>query len=109
MRALANLAFLALGATFSTGCAGFAFAGHGVNMATIYANTQANENVTQNALGNKSGEACSMSVLGIYTAGDSSVPAAAKAAGIAHVASVDNKFMNILGVYATYCVVVTGE
>jgi hypothetical protein len=99
---------LTLGA-LSTGCAGYAFSGHKVNDGSIYADTQANEAVTDNEAGTKKGEACSFSVLGAYTAGDSSVSSAAKKGGIAKVSSVDNKFSNILGVYATYCVVVTGN
>ena len=57
----------------------------------------------------KTGEACSMSILGIVTTGDSSVPTAAKAGGIKKIASVDNTFMQVLGLYAKYCTVVSGE
>jgi hypothetical protein len=92
-----------------TGCAGFAFSSHGVNNGYLYAGTNANEHVTQNDLGAKKGEACSSSILGWVTTGDSSVAAAAKTGGITKVASVDNSFTNILGIYATYCVQVTGN
>jgi hypothetical protein len=91
------------------GCAGVAFAGRGVNGAVVYAGSDANEKVTQNDLGPKRGEACSWSILGLVTAGDSSVPTAATQAGITRIASVDNAFANYLGLYASYCVVVSGQ
>jgi len=104
-----KLAGIAALAAYTTGCAGFVFSSHKVNDAAFYADTQANESVTQNEMGSKKGEACSFSILGAYTSGDSSVKAAAKKGGISKVSSVDNRFMNIVGVYAEYCVVVTGS
>jgi hypothetical protein len=92
-----------------TGCAGVAFAGRGVNGAVIYAGSDANEKVTHNDIGAKRGEACSWSVLGLVTAGDSSVATAATRGGITRIASVDNAFANYLGLYASYCVVVSGQ
>jgi hypothetical protein len=92
-----------------TGCAGVAFAGRGVNGAVVYAGSDANEKVTHNEIGPKRGEACSWSVLGLVTAGDSSVPTAATRGGITRIASVDNSFANYLGLYASYCVVVSGQ
>jgi len=101
---------LALVAAFVLpGCAGMMFGAHGTNMGMLYADTRANEKVTDNAVGKKSGEACSTSILGWVTTGDSSVPTAARAGGITKVASVDNRFTNILGVWAEYCAVVTGD
>ena len=94
---------------FVAGCAGVAFAGRGVNGAVVYANSDANEKVTHNDVGPKRGEACSWSVLGLVTAGDSSVPTAATRGGITRIASVDNSFANYLGLYASYCVVVSGQ
>ena len=94
-----------------TGCAGLAFQGRGVagGMGDLYSDTMANEKVTENALSNKTGEGCATSILGIVTTGDASVANAAAKAGITRVAVVDNKFNNILGLFAKYCVVVTGE
>ena len=94
---------------FLNGCAGLAFAGRGVNGAMVYAGSDANEKVTHNDLGSKRGEACAWSVLGLVTAGDSSVATAAKRGGITRIASVDNSFSNYVGVYASYCVVVGGQ
>lgn len=92
-----------------SGCAGFSFLGRPLSMGAIYADTRSGEHVTQNALGAKTGEACSASILGIVTTGDASIATAAKVGGITKVSAVDNKFYNVLGVYATYCVVVSGE
>lgn len=102
-RILLGLAALAL-----SGCAGVAYAGHAPLMGFLYADSQANEHVSDNAVGSKTGQACSTSILGWVTTGDASVPTAAKNGGITKVGSVDNKFSNILGLYATYCVIVTG-
>jgi hypothetical protein len=80
-----------------------------VNNGLLFASTNANEHVTQNDVGAKKGEACSSSILGWVTTGDSSVATAAKTGGITKVASVDNTYSNILGIYASYCVQVTGN
>jgi len=60
-------------------------------------------------IGRKTGEATCESVLGWIATGDCSVKAAAKAGSIANVSSVSYKVKNILGVYATYTTVVTGN
>jgi len=79
-------------------------------LASCTLETKANDGTNPgNVQATKSGEACSTSILGWVTTGDSSVPAAAKAGGIKNVHSVDNKFVNYVGVYAQYCTVVTGE
>lgn len=59
--------------------------------------------------GGKTGRACQQNILGAYTTGDASVEAAKKAGGIKNIASVDNEYKNILGVYSTYCTVATGN
>lgn len=112
MKKLMGLVAFAALASGLSGCAGLAFmqrgiAGHG---GELYADTQANEKVTDNPIAaGKRGEACAASILGIVTTGDASVASAAAAGGITRVATVDNKFSNILGLYAKYCVVVQGE
>lgn len=93
-----------------TGCAGLAYSNRPViGSIGVYADTAGNEKVTDNGVGTKKGEACSSSILGIVTTGDASVASAAKAGGITKVGSVDNTFSNILGIYAHYCVEVSGE
>ena len=91
-----------------SGCAGIAFTGRSAG-GFIYTEASLPESATSNAPGPKTGTSCAQSILGWVTTGDASTAAAAKAGGIRKIASVDNKTTNILGVYATYCVVVTGE
>ena len=91
------------------GCAGFAFSGRGVPMAGLYSGASVNEHVTQNRIGTKRGEACATSILGLVTTGDASAAAAARAAGIQTIGAVDQDYTNVLGLYAKYCTVVTGD
>ncbi|MDX2024138.1 MAG: TRL domain-containing protein [Deltaproteobacteria bacterium] len=75
-----------------------------------YSDVKFNERTEgQNAVGMKQGQSCASAVLGVVATGDASVATAAKAAGITKVASVDGHNTNILGIYSTYCVIVTGE
>lgn len=59
--------------------------------------------------GSKTGEASATSILGIIATGNASVAEAAKNGGITKVKTVDVKATNIIGLYAKYTVVVTGE
>ena len=92
-----------------TGCAGFAFGGHGVAFATIYADASTPIHATTNEVGKKKGEACATSILGWVTTGDASIRAAADAGGIKEISTVDASIKNILGVVATYCTIVSGQ
>jgi hypothetical protein len=75
----------------------------------IYSNTEANEKVTDSAVGSKSGESCMSSYFGFINVGDASVSAAAKAADIQKVSVVDNRYTTILGFYSKYCIVAYGD
>lgn len=57
----------------------------------------------------KTGKACAKSILGWVGLGDASIETAKKAGGIKNVGSVDHESTNILGLYATFCTVVTGN
>lgn len=59
--------------------------------------------------GPKTGESCVTNILGLIATGDASAVGAAKAAGIKKVNSIDYRMTNILGLYGTYCIIVTGE
>ncbi|WP_298769459.1 TRL-like family protein [uncultured Fibrobacter sp.] len=59
--------------------------------------------------GSKTGEASATSILGIIATGNASVAEAAKNGGITKVKTVDVKATSIIGIYAKYTVVVTGE
>jgi hypothetical protein len=75
----------------------------------VYNASQAHQSATGNPIGQKRGESCSTSILGVVATGDASAQAAAAAGGITKIAVVDTDVMGILGVYAKYCTVVHGE
>jgi hypothetical protein len=110
-RKLTTVAVLSIAASGLSGCAGAAFIGRPViGTTTLYAATNATEFINeQTKLGAKSGEGCVTSILGIVTTGDASANEAARKAGINRVTHIDNKFENILGLYAKYCVMVYGD
>jgi len=61
-----------------------------------------------NTTGSKTGKACGMNFLGIFTEGDSSIAAAKKAGRISTVSSIDREIERYLVVGKT-CTVVTGQ
>jgi hypothetical protein len=103
------LAALSLVAVSNTGCGSMAYGPAGAPTGFIYSGTTSSHLVSSNDVGSKHGEACGMSILGLVTIGESGVEDAAKAGGITKISIVDNKDMNILGVYTTHCVEVTGN
>lgn len=74
-----------------------------------YADTHSSVAATSNQAGNRVGEACANSILGLVATGDASIEAARRNGGITMISSVDEKASNILGVYATYCTIVRGR
>lgn len=59
--------------------------------------------------GLKKGQAMATSILGIVATGDASVAAAARNGGIKIIHTADTHATSVLGIYATYTTVVTGE
>ena len=57
----------------------------------------------------KMGRATCKSILGLVAIGDCSLEAAKKAGGISRVAAVDYEYENIIGLYATYTLRVSGQ
>lgn len=57
----------------------------------------------------RSGEACSMSILGLIAVGDGSVETAAANGGLKTVKVVNLQGFSILGLFAQLCTVVAGE
>ncbi|HQL01239.1 MAG TPA: TRL-like family protein [Smithellaceae bacterium] len=103
MRTL-RLAVVLGAALILTGCAML------VPMGTVYTDVKLPLAATGNgAVSPKTGEASCVSILGVVATGDCSIEAAKKNGGIAKVNSVDWKVNNILGIYGTYKVVVSGE
>ena len=64
---------------------------------------------TSNIVGPKTGEASATSILGLFGFGDASIKKAAENGGIRKISTVDQKSMNILGIFATSTTIVTGE
>jgi hypothetical protein len=100
-----------LASVMLSGCAGFAFMSKSVMPGALYAENQSNQFVNDDEKSgmSKTGEACAQSILGWVTIGDATAKTAARNGGISSVAVVDNKFRNILGIYAEYCIVVHGS
>ena len=99
---LALLAVIALG--FGSGCAVAPY-----QPGSIYTGHSAPMQATSNEVGNKKGEACQSNILGVFSTGDASISAAAKAGGVAKVGTVNYSFSTILGLYSSTCTVVTGN
>jgi len=64
---------------------------------------------SNSGVSSKTGEAQCISVLGLVAVGDCSIEAARKNGGITKVNTVDWDARNILGIYGTYKVIVSGE
>jgi len=76
---------------------------------TIFTDATGPYMATQNPMGSKRGEATAVSILGAVGVGDAGIAAAAKNGDITKIATVDQKGMNILGIFAKSTTIVTGE
>jgi hypothetical protein len=77
--------------------------------ATLYTSWEAHFGDHQQEIGSKRGESCVTNILGLIATGNASAVEAAKKAGIKKVTSIDYEYSNVLALYGTYCVIVTGE
>jgi hypothetical protein len=75
----------------------------------LYNDTQSGLAATSSQAGNRVGEACATSILGLYATGDASIENARRNGGIAMVTSVDQAVTSYAGVYSKYCTVVRGR
>ena len=75
----------------------------------LYTNVKSPVAITGNSNSTKVGSSEAISVLGIVAAGDASIDAAAKSAGISKIHYVDQQSKSILGFFAKYKVFVYGE
>ncbi len=76
----------------------------------LYTGTKMPFMATSNSgVSTKTGEAQCISVLGLVAVGDCSIETAKKNGGITKVNTVDWDTKNILGIYGTYTVIVSGE
>ncbi|MGK7396055.1 MAG: TRL-like family protein [Candidatus Cyclobacteriaceae bacterium M3_2C_046] len=104
-KTLTVVSVLALSSLLFSGCA---FVGSPV-LGSIYTDVQAPLAATSNSVGTKVGTAEATSILGIVATGDASINQAAKNGNITSISHVDYHATSILGVYATFTVMVYGE
>ena len=100
--------------TFSIVVTAFLFTGCAAYVQTpalgaLYTDVEAPITATSNEVGSKVGRAEASSILGIVATGDASIQEAAQNANISKISHVDYHSTNILGIYATYEVIVYGE
>lgn len=89
-------------------CAGVGSIGGNSIPGDLYSSVAVPGETTENS-GDKTGKACASSILGLVATGDASISAAKTSSGIQKVNSVNYSVDNILGVYATYCTIITGS
>jgi len=65
--------------------------------------------VTSTTPGPRTGKAVATTILGLVAYGDTGIEAAARNGGITRIMTVDYDSYNILGVYARFTTIVTGE
>ena len=75
----------------------------------IYTDTHAGLMATSNQAGNRVGEACATSYVGLFAAGDASIESARRNGGITMISSVDEHSRSVLGLWAEYCTIVRGR
>jgi len=75
----------------------------------LYTDVKAPFAVTSNQVSTKVGTAKMQSILGWVASGDASIEAAAKSAGITKIHHVDYEATSILGIIASFTIVVYGE
>jgi TRL-like protein family len=81
-----------------------------IPMGGIYTGTKMPFTATSNSgVSTKTGQAQCISILGLVAVGDCSIETAKKNGGITKVNTVDWDIKNILGIYGTYNVIVSGE
>ncbi len=100
---MTRLALFLLCALALSGCAGVPLVGG------AYTDIQYSEDATANPIGNRVGEACAVSYLGLVATGDASIEAARRNGGITMISTVDKSHKNILFFYAKNCTIVRGR
>lgn len=99
--------FVITAVTLLTGCASTGYVS--TTGGALFQSTVEGLTVGGTADTSKRGVSCAKNYLGIIAAGDSSIEAAKRSAGIRDVATVDRHFHNILGLYGQVCTVVHGK
>ena len=100
------LAMVAVGAiSVMSGCA----TGRAPVTGFLYTDTHSAVAATSNQAGNRVGEACATSILGLVGTGDASIEAARRNGGITMISSVDDHTKGYFMVYTEYCTIVRGR
>jgi hypothetical protein len=95
--------YLTLFAGLMTGCASMPTTG------ILYTENQTPQSVSSNQAGNRVGEGCITTYLGLVSTGDASVETARRMGGITMITSVDIQTKSILGIWTKYCAIVRGR
>ena len=90
------------------GCAGFGQPS-GPGAGWLFTSVKGPLTVGPSSSGSKTGEACSVNVLGLLATGDGSISTAASNAGISDIQAVDYDTNSFLGLFTKSCTVVHGE
>jgi hypothetical protein len=106
MRRSMSLATIGLGLMFCSGCAMVASPLPGSIYTSVKYPSMAGSTAGP---GTKRGEASASSILGIVATGDASIEAATRNGGITKIHTVDAQVKSVMGFYASYTTVVTGE
>jgi hypothetical protein len=75
----------------------------------LYSNVSSGVAATDNQFGNRMGEACANSWLGLVAVGDASIETARRNGGITAITSVDRQTSNVLFLYSKHCTIVRGR
>ncbi len=78
-------------------------------MGAVYSDMKEGMTATSLQRPSRVGEACAMSILGLYAAGDATINTARNNGRINTISSVDDSFWTVLGIYSKYCVTVRGN
>ncbi len=107
------LATIIVGAVSFTGCTMWAspYGTEEGSMGMIYTDLTVGSPLKDNpnATSLKKGEACSTSIIGFQTDGDSSTQTAMKNADIKHLVSVKHHVTSVLGIYTKVCTIAKGR
>ena len=110
MKRMMMLGCLVLVLTTVVGCAGFAPGTPLLGM--LYSDVRyphVRTEVVNEGIGSKKGEAMAKDILGWIAVGDASIEAAMRDGKITKIYTIDHHMMNILGLYAEWKTIVTGE
>jgi hypothetical protein len=99
---MSKTSLLVLCAVVLSGCS---HAPYGV----LYSDSQAGAAISSNQAGNRVGQSCATSILGLVATGDATIEAARRAGGITLITSVDESVNSVFIFYTKYCTIVRGR